>query len=61
MVTVYVKNPFLVDLDKLPTQDELYEIYGSDPLIPCVDYIIRGYKRKIDLLEPMQACKKNVS
>ncbi len=51
----YVKNPFLVDLGKLPIQDELYEIYESDPLIPCVDSVILGYKRKIGFIEAMQA------
>ncbi len=46
----YVTDPHLVDLDKLPTADELRQIYSADPLIPCVDSIIMGYNRKIDLL-----------
>ncbi len=46
----YVTNKHLVDLDKLPTADELRQIYSADPLIPCVDSIIMGYNRKIDLL-----------
>ena len=46
----YVTNKHLVDLDKLPTADELQQIYSADPLIPCVDSIIMGYNRKIDLL-----------
>lgn len=46
----YVTDPSLVDLDKLPTADELREVYSADPLIPCVDSIIMGYNRKIDLL-----------
>lgn len=46
----YVTNKQLVDLDKLPTADELRQIYSADPLIPCVDSIIMGYNRKIDLL-----------
>ena len=47
----YVTNKHLVDLDKLPTADELRQIYSADPLIPCVDSIIMGYNRKIDLLD----------
>ena len=46
----YVTNKHLVDLDKLPTADELRQIYSADSLIPCVDSIIMGYNRKIDLL-----------
>jgi len=46
----YVTDPSLVDLNKLPTADELREVYSADPLIPCVDSIIMGYNRKIDLL-----------
>ena len=46
----YVTDPSLVDLDKLPTADELREVYSADPLIPCVDSIIMGYNRKTDLL-----------
>ena len=46
----YVTNKHFVDLDKLPTADELRQIYSADPLIPCVDSIIMGYNRKIDLL-----------
>lgn len=42
----------VIDLDKLPTTDELYEIYKLDPLIPCVDSILLGYKRKIAFLTP---------
>lgn len=46
----YVTNKQLVDMDKLPTADELRQIYSADPLIPCVDSIIMGYNWKIDLL-----------
>lgn len=46
----YLTDHSLVDLDKLPTADELRQIYSADPLIPCVDSIIMGYNRKIDLL-----------
>ena len=42
----------IVDLNALPTVDELYEIYEKDPLIPYVDSILLGYRRKIDFLAP---------
>ena len=46
----YVQDRQQVDLSKLPTEEELHSIYALDPLIPCVDSIILGYKKKIDLL-----------
>ena len=53
----YVKDTSLVDLNKLPHSDELYDIYEQDPLIPYLDSIMMGYRRKIDLLEQLQiAC-----
>lgn len=42
----------VIDLNKLPATDELYEIYETDSLIPCVDSILLGYKRKIAFLTP---------
>ena len=50
----YVKNPSQVDIAKLPHPDELYEIYEKDPLIPSLDSVIMGYRRKIDLLDHVQ-------
>lgn len=46
----YVQDRQQVDISKLPTEEELHSIYALDPLIPCVDSIILGYKKKIDLL-----------
>lgn len=46
-----VRDPSLLDLSKLPTEDELRAIFGMDPLIPCVDSILLGYRKKIRLLE----------
>lgn len=50
----YVKNSLQVDIEKLPHSDELYEVYEQDPLIPFLDSIIMGYRRKIDLLNHFQ-------
>ncbi len=50
----YVKNPSQVDIAKLPHPDELYEIYEKDPLIPSLDSVIMGYRRKTDLLDHVQ-------
>lgn len=47
----YVRNKNCVDLQQLPSADELRAIYEVDPLIPCLDSIILGYQKKIDLLE----------
>lgn len=46
----YVRSRDLVDLSKLPTEEELCSIYTMDPLIPCVDSILLGYQKKIRLL-----------
>ena len=46
----YVQNRNQLDASKLPTEDELLNIYAQDPLIPCVESIVLGYKKKIDLL-----------
>ena len=46
----YVQDRQQVDISKLPTEEELRSIYALDPLIPCVDSIILGHKKKIDLL-----------
>lgn len=50
----YLKTPHLqtVDMNLLPTEQELYEIYDLDPMIPCVDSILLGYRRKVDFLTP---------
>ena len=46
----YVRDFGQVDLEKLPTGDELRGIYEMDSLIPCIDSILLGYRKKIDLL-----------
>lgn len=50
----YVQDKTRLDLSKLPTEDELREIYAMDPLIPCADTILLGYHKKIDLLEQLK-------
>jgi hypothetical protein len=46
----YVQNREQLDLSKLPTDDELRNIYAMDSLIPCVESILLGYRKKIELL-----------
>lgn len=46
----YVTDKSAVDLHQLPSCDELREIYEKDPLIPCLDSILLGYQKKIELL-----------
>ena len=46
-----VTNKSLLDLNKLPTEDELRAIYEMDTLIPYVDSILLGYRKKIAMLE----------
>lgn len=50
----YVQDKTRLDLSKLPTEDELCEIYAIDSLIPCVDTILLGYRKKIKLLEKLE-------
>lgn len=47
----YVRDFGQLNIGKLPTEDELRSIYAMDSLIPCVDSILLGYRKKIDLLE----------
>ena len=46
----YVTDKSAVDLHQLPSCDELREIYEMDPIIPCLDSIILGYHKKLDIL-----------
>ena len=46
----YVRDFGRLDLEKLPTEDELRSIYAMDSLIPCVDSILLGYRKKLELL-----------
>ena len=48
-----VRDKDVLDLSKLPTEEELRAIYGMDVLIPYVDSILMGYRKKITLLEMM--------
>ena len=45
-----VRNKGVLDLSKLPTEEELRIIYEMDPLIPYVDSILLGYRKKIEQL-----------
>ena len=47
----YVQDFGQLDIAKLPTEDELHSIYAMDSLIPCVDSILLGYRKKIELLQ----------
>lgn len=46
-----VRDKDVLDLSKLPTEEELRAIYGMDVLIPYLDSILLGYQKKIELLE----------
>lgn len=46
-----VRNKGLLDISKLPTEEELRKIYGMDTLIPYVDSILLGYRKKAMYLE----------
>ena len=46
-----VRNKELLDLSKLPTDEELRAIYAMDSLIPYLDTILLGYQKKVALLE----------
>lgn len=48
-----VRDQDVLDLSKLPTEEELRTIYESDPLIPYVDSILLGYRKKIELLKTL--------
>lgn len=50
----YVKSPHLsiVDLNLLPTEQELYDIYAMDSLIPYAELMVEGYKRKVQFITP---------
>ena len=37
--------------DKLLSEDELCNIYAMDALIPSVDSVLLGYRKKMDLLK----------
>ena len=47
----YVTVPKLLDLSKLPSAEELREIYTMDELIVPLDSILLGYEKKLRLLQ----------
>ena len=47
----YVKDPSCINLKLLPDENELYAIYNQDPAITCLDSILLGYRKKIQLLQ----------
>lgn len=50
-----VKNKRALDISKLPTLNELKEIYKTDPYsIVYMDNIIQGYQKKIEMLDAFQ-------
>ena len=50
----YVRNPGNIDLQALPEPDEIRHIYEKDSMISCVDSILRGYLKKIQILTQYQ-------
>lgn len=48
-----VRDKDVLDISKLPAEEELRTIYGMDALIPYMDSIILGSRKKIALLEMM--------
>ena len=46
----YVYHANLVDGSKLPSPEELQNIYAKDPLITYTETILLGYQKKIDAL-----------
>lgn len=46
-----VRNKDVLDISKLPTEEELRSIYGLDALIPYLDSILLGYRKKIELMK----------
>ena len=49
----FVQNMDVLDVSKLPTEEEMRTIYDMDALIPYVDSILLGYRKKIDLLKTL--------
>ena len=47
----HVRDFGQLDIGRLPIEDELRGIYAMDSLIPCVDSILLGYRKKIELLK----------
>ena len=48
-----VRNKDVLDLSKLPTEEDLRTIYSMDALIPYVDSILLGYRKKIEMLKAL--------
>ncbi|MCF0132661.1 MAG: hypothetical protein HUJ72_02225 [Blautia sp.] len=50
----YVINRNCVNIDRLPTMEELAGLYAKDPAILYIDALKAGYQKKIDMLEMYQ-------
>lgn len=53
----YVTNPMLVDISKLPTTDEVYNLFSKDPAAndtETLNKLVRAYQRKIEFLNELQ-------
>lgn len=53
----YVSNPMIVDLNKLPSENEIYELLMIDRYNSCEDIVmklIEAYRTKIELLNELQ-------
>lgn len=46
----FIQDRKQIDFSKLPSEAELAAIYQTDPLIPCLDSILLGYRKKTTLL-----------
>ena len=49
----YLQGKNQIDLLKLPSKEELREIYSADPTISNIESILFGYEKKIELLGEM--------
>jgi hypothetical protein len=48
-----VRNKDVLDHSKLPMEEELRAIYEMDALIPYVDSVLLGYRKKIEMLKTL--------
>lgn len=46
----YLQGDHQIDVSKLPSKDELKEVYSADPTISYLESILLGYEKKIDFL-----------
>lgn len=52
----YVTNPLLVDINKLPSTDEVYNLFKIDTSVTeeTIIKLVRAYKKKVELLYELQ-------